>query len=283
MIEINRRAYRAHELNEKYEIKKTEKKTFLEEERISETLTVGLGTVRGRLGAPDGSRSVTDRSETFQRLRIKWKIIPIRIHCSRRFALSQWDSWKDRTSAGRRRPPRFRISLFPPWVPWHWSQTFAYQAWVSGRKQGHPATKKGGNECLNGPGRREHRRPVEPWKGYNLKDALSDLVSGLTVAFVRIPQGMAYAFLAGVQPQYGLYTGLDRFIIDPSFWLASFYRQVELYSCVFYALFATSKHNSVGSTSIMSMLSGDVIENEYPDLGWNCFLIGRNANQLNFS
>lgn len=71
MIEINRRAYRAHELNEKYEIKKTEKKTFLEEERISETLTVGLGTVRGRLGAPDGSRSVTDRSETFQRLRIK--------------------------------------------------------------------------------------------------------------------------------------------------------------------------------------------------------------------
>ena len=45
--------------------------------------------------------------------------------------------------------------------------------------------------------------------GYCLKDALSDLVSGLTVAFVRIPQGMAYAFLAGVQPQYGLYTGID--------------------------------------------------------------------------
>ena len=60
------------------------------------------------------------------------------------------------------------------------------------------------------------RRPAEPWKGYNLKDALSDLVSGLTVAFVRIPQGMAYAFLAGVQPQYGLYTGLDRFFIDQS-------------------------------------------------------------------
>ena len=46
MIEINRRAYRAHELNEKYEIKKTEKKTFLEEERISETLTVSLKTIR---------------------------------------------------------------------------------------------------------------------------------------------------------------------------------------------------------------------------------------------
>ena len=76
MIEINRRAYRAHELNEKYEIKKTEKKTFLEEERISETLTIGHGTVRVRFESgtvPDGPRSVqiTDSSETFQRLRIK--------------------------------------------------------------------------------------------------------------------------------------------------------------------------------------------------------------------
>ena len=65
-------------------------------------------------------------------------------------------------------------------------------------------------------------RPVETWKGYNLKEALSDLVSGLTVAFVRIPQGMAYAFLAGVQPQYGLYTGLDRFFIDQSTFNCSF-------------------------------------------------------------
>ena len=46
MIEINRRAYRAHELNEKYEIKKIEKKTFLEEERISDTPTVGFAGKR---------------------------------------------------------------------------------------------------------------------------------------------------------------------------------------------------------------------------------------------
>ena len=135
--------------------------------------------------------------------------------------------------------------------------------------------------------------PIGQLKGYSLKDALSDLISGLTVAFVRIPQGMAYAFLAGVQPQYGLYTGIDIFsylnygLGDfsrlPRYYLmkestpsslslsrralGDFYRWSELYSCVFYALFATSKHNSVGSTSIMSMLSGDVIENAYPDLG----------------
>ena len=53
--------------------------------------------------------------------------------------------------------------------------------------------------------------PIGQLKGYSLKDALSDLISGLSVAFVRIPQGMAYAFLAGVQPQYGLYTGTDIF------------------------------------------------------------------------
>ena len=51
--------------------------------------------------------------------------------------------------------------------------------------------------------------PIGQLKGYNAKNALSDLVSGLTVAFVRIPIGMANAFLAGVQPQYGLYTGID--------------------------------------------------------------------------
>jgi SulP family sulfate permease len=36
----------------------------------------------------------------------------------------------------------------------------------------------------------------------------SDLVAGLTVATVAVPQAMAYAILAGVPPQYGLYTAI---------------------------------------------------------------------------
>jgi SulP family sulfate permease len=35
-----------------------------------------------------------------------------------------------------------------------------------------------------------------------------DLGSGLTVALVSIPEGMAYALVAGVNPVYGLYTGM---------------------------------------------------------------------------
>src|SRR6187402_2804255 len=37
---------------------------------------------------------------------------------------------------------------------------------------------------------------------------LPDLGAGLSVALVSIPEGMAYALVAGVKPIYGLYTGM---------------------------------------------------------------------------
>ncbi len=40
-----------------------------------------------------------------------------------------------------------------------------------------------------------------------------DLMSGLTVALVSIPEGMAYAMVAGVNPVYGLYTGMVTTIV----------------------------------------------------------------------
>ena len=93
--------------------------------------------------------------------------------------------------------------------------------------------------------------------GYKWIDFGADIIAGLTVAFVRIPQGMAFAFLANVQPQYGLFT--------------------EFYCCLFYALLATSRHISFGSTSIMSMLSAEVIEKYFPELPVNASL-NDNAN-----
>jgi SulP family sulfate permease len=43
---------------------------------------------------------------------------------------------------------------------------------------------------------------------YTLKDLSRDLLAGLTVATVAVPQAMAYAAIAGIPPQYGLYTAI---------------------------------------------------------------------------
>lgn len=43
---------------------------------------------------------------------------------------------------------------------------------------------------------------------YTSRDLGRDLVAGLTVATVAVPQAMAYATIAGLPPQYGLYTAV---------------------------------------------------------------------------
>lgn len=43
---------------------------------------------------------------------------------------------------------------------------------------------------------------------FSRETLVSDLGAGLTVALVSIPEGMAYALVAGVNPIYGLYTGM---------------------------------------------------------------------------
>lgn len=71
-------------------------------------------------------------------------------------------------------------------------------------------------------------------KGYSGKFFLSDLVAGLTVATILIPQGMAYALLAGVPPIYGLYAGIVPLLI--------------------YSLFGTSRQMSIGPVAVSSLL-----------------------------
>lgn len=47
---------------------------------------------------------------------------------------------------------------------------------------------------------------LDDLRGYTRKDFRADLLGALTVAPMAIPQAMAYALIAGVHPQYGIYT-----------------------------------------------------------------------------
>lgn len=51
--------------------------------------------------------------------------------------------------------------------------------------------------------------PLEWLPNYSLKNDLrGDLVAGLTIGVVLIPQSMSYALLAGLPVQYGLYSAV---------------------------------------------------------------------------
>ncbi|CAG9532095.1 unnamed protein product [Cercopithifilaria johnstoni] len=80
--------------------------------------------------------------------------------------------------------------------------------------------------------------PILQWlPRYNWKtDAIHDIVGGLTLGVMHVPQGIAYARLAGVDPVYGLY--------------------VSLFPAFFYMFFGTSKHASVGSFSVTAIMCG---------------------------
>ena len=49
---------------------------------------------------------------------------------------------------------------------------------------------------------------LDSLRNYRLSDFRADFIAGLTVATVAVPQAMAYALVAGVPPEYGLYTAI---------------------------------------------------------------------------
>ncbi|KUJ22430.1 putative sulfate permease 2 [Mollisia scopiformis] len=82
--------------------------------------------------------------------------------------------------------------------------------------------------------------PFTHWIGrYNLQWLAGDLVAGITIGAVVVPQGMAYATLADLPVQYGLYTSFMGVLI--------------------YWFFATSKDITIGPVAVVSTLVGKIL------------------------
>lgn len=91
--------------------------------------------------------------------------------------------------------------------------------------------------------------PIADWLFQYQKDWLRpDLIAGLTAAAVVIPKAMAYATIAGLPVQVGLYTALVPMVI--------------------YAVMGTSRPLSVSTTTTIAILTaaelGDVVPNGDP-------------------
>jgi sodium-independent sulfate anion transporter 11 len=82
--------------------------------------------------------------------------------------------------------------------------------------------------------------PFVHWIGrYNLQWLYGDLVAGITVGAVVVPQGMAYAALAQLAPEFGLYSSFMGVLI--------------------YWFFATSKDITIGPVAVMSTITGTIV------------------------
>ncbi|KAL4240737.1 hypothetical protein ACF0H5_001525 [Mactra antiquata] len=78
--------------------------------------------------------------------------------------------------------------------------------------------------------------PIVTWlPKYSLTDLQADIISGLTVALTVLPQGLAYAIIADLPQQYGLYSAFM--------------------GCFVYTILGTSKDITLGPTAIMSLMT----------------------------
>nr|XP_025953431.1 prestin isoform X3 [Dromaius novaehollandiae] len=89
--------------------------------------------------------------------------------------------------------------------------------------------------------------PILKWlPRYPVKEyLLGDIISGISTGVMQLPQGLAYALLAAVPPVFGLYS--------------------SFYPVFLYTFFGTSKHISIGTFAVISMMVGGVAVRVVPD------------------
>ncbi|XP_075397915.1 sulfate transporter [Tenrec ecaudatus] len=93
--------------------------------------------------------------------------------------------------------------------------------------------------------------PVLHWlPKYDLKkNILGDIMSGLIVGILLVPQSIAYSLLAGQEPISGLYT--------------------SFFASIIYFLLGTSRHISVGIFGILCLMIGEVVDRELHKAGYD--------------
>ncbi|XP_045330824.1 sulfate anion transporter 1 isoform X2 [Leopardus geoffroyi] len=86
--------------------------------------------------------------------------------------------------------------------------------------------------------------PATRWlRRYRPREALAgDVMSGLVIGIILVPQAIAYSLLAGLQPIYSLYT--------------------SFFANLIYFLMGTSRHVSMGIFSLLCLMVGQVVERE---------------------
>lgn len=90
--------------------------------------------------------------------------------------------------------------------------------------------------------------PFTKWiLSYNTQWLIGDLIAGITVGLVVVPQSLSYATLATVRPEFGLYSSFVGVVI--------------------YALFATSKDVTIGPVAVMSLQTANVIRDVTAKVG----------------
>lgn len=92
--------------------------------------------------------------------------------------------------------------------------------------------------------------PILKWlPRYQLRNwLLGDIMSGLIVGILLVPQSIAYSLLASQDPIYGLYT--------------------SFFSSIIYALLGSSRHISVGIFGVLCLLVGQVVDRELALAGY---------------
>ncbi|KAL8172431.1 hypothetical protein V2J09_024235 [Rumex salicifolius] len=88
--------------------------------------------------------------------------------------------------------------------------------------------------------------PILSWgRKYKLSNLKGDIISGLTIASLCIPQDIAYAKLAGLKPQYGLCKCNSSFVPP-----------------LIYACMGSSRDIAIGPVAVVSLLLGTLLQAE---------------------